>query len=29
MAYSLSGINEAVRSDPREFSQRCDEEFQK
>ena len=29
MAYSLSGINESVRSDPREFSQRCDEEFQK
>jgi len=29
MAYSLGGINEAVRSDPREFSRRCDEEFQK
>lgn len=29
MAYSLSGINEAVRSDPKEFSRRCDEEFQK
>ena len=29
MAYSLSEINEAVRSDPKGFCQRCDEEFQK
>ncbi len=29
MAYSLIDINQAVRSDPREFSRRCDEDFQK
>ena len=29
MAYSLNDINEAVRSDPEGFSQRCDEDFQK